>query len=105
MAAFTSKKITTDGHSIARFGLTATKKLTNSLTFMERKKIARDPKHDHYWICDGALFESYLTLRGMRYRWILDVEDMPDSDNCSDEIIAQIEEKYLSSKIISPDQL
>lgn len=71
---------------------------------MKRTQLYRDRLHDHYWIDDGELFESYHTLRGMRYRFLLDVNGMPDCDNCPEEMIAEIEEKYLQNNPTSIPQ-
>ena len=62
---------------------------------MAQKKLYKDHKHDHYWIENEQLFESYQTLRGLRYRHLMEVKGMPDSDECTDEMIIYIEKEYL----------
>lgn len=41
--------------------------------------------HDHYWICDGILYESYNTIRGLRFLEVLDVPGMSDNDKCTEQ--------------------
>ncbi len=60
--------------------------------------VPKDRKHDHYWIEDGVLFESYRTIRGLRYRRLKDVPGMPDEDNCSGECIVYINKEYYQSE-------
>lgn len=63
---------------------------------MAQKKLYKDHKHDHYWINDGQLYESYQTIRGLRYRHLLEVKEMPDCDKCTSEMIIYIEKEYLN---------
>jgi hypothetical protein len=55
----------------------------------------RDDKHDHFWIEDGELYESYRTLRGLRWRHRLSVPETSDSERCSEDEIAKIEASFL----------
>lgn len=57
-------------------------------------KIIKHLHHNHFWIYGGVLYESYNTLRGLRYCKIAEVP-MPDNDDVSEELIHQIEEHYL----------
>ena len=59
-------------------------------------KLFKSHNHDHYWIEDGNLFESYMTLRGLRYRHLMQVNGMPDCDKCTEAMIIYIEKEYLS---------
>lgn len=52
--------------------------------------------HDHFWIEDGILFESYNTIRGMRYNEIKQVPGMPDMDKCDEAVITYIAKEYYS---------
>lgn len=52
--------------------------------------LEKDKRHSHFWIEDGKLFESYHTIRGLRYRYRMDADGMPDTDKCSDEMISYI---------------
>jgi hypothetical protein len=58
----------------------------------------RDEKHDHFWIDNGELFESYRTLRGLRWRHRLSVPGMPDMDRLTDGVIQVVEDRYLASR-------
>lgn len=58
-------------------------------------KLNRDDKHSHFWIWHEQLYESYFTLRGIRYRLRMEVPGMPDEDVCSPECITYIEKEYL----------
>jgi len=60
-----------------------------------KKKIHKDRNHDHYWIEDGKLFESYRTIRGLRYRFLIDV-NLPDCDKCDESQIKYVEAEYLN---------
>ncbi len=57
----------------------------------ELKTLYKDRKHHHYWIEDGILFETYQTIRGLRYRSILEVPDESDNDKLSADEITAIE--------------
>jgi hypothetical protein len=57
-------------------------------------KLNKCRNHDHFWIQDHVLYESYNTLRGMRYRAIMAVAS-EDNDRLSDEDIKYIEDNYL----------
>ena len=61
-----------------------------------RSELWRDNNHSHFWIKDGELFESYNTLRGMRFRHRLSVNGLPDTDKCQEDMIGYIEAEYLS---------
>lgn len=61
----------------------------------QTKSVFKSHNHDHYWIENEHLFESYMTLRGMRYREIMEVEGMEDCDKCSDTMMNYIVNKYL----------
>jgi len=60
-----------------------------------RTTIFKSHNHHHYWIENNHLFESYMTLRGMRYRELMEVKRMDDCDNCSDAMIKYIEKEFL----------
>lgn len=49
--------------------------------------ITKSHNHDHFWVDGGILYESYNTLRGRRYRQILEVPNLKDSDRLSDQEI------------------
>lgn len=40
--------------------------------------------HSHFWVEDERLYESYETIRGLRYRLKKEVPGKPDSDNCDE---------------------
>ncbi len=56
----------------------------------------RHERHSHFWIEDGSLFESYHTIRGLRYRYMFEVEGLPDTDECPPDMLKYIEAEYLS---------
>ena len=58
--------------------------------------LLRDRMHSHFWIEDGELFESYHTIRGLRYRHRFAVNGLPDTDKCLPDMIKYIEAEYLS---------
>jgi hypothetical protein len=59
------------------------------------KKLWKDEKHSHFWIEDEQLFESYRTIRGLRYRHRMEVKGMADTEKCNEEDILKIETLYL----------
>lgn len=62
----------------------------------ELKTLYKDRKHNHYWIEDGILFETYQTIRGLRYRSLLEVPNESDNDKLSADDITRIEKQYLN---------
>lgn len=60
-----------------------------------KSKLWKDHQHSHFWIKDGKLFESYHTIRGLRFRYRLDVGTLPDTDNCPDDMLKYIEAEFL----------
>jgi hypothetical protein len=50
----------------------------------------KDQKHDHFWIADGILYESYKTIRGLRYRSRMAVPLMPDCEKCTNEMLLEV---------------
>lgn len=59
------------------------------------KMLIKDKNHKHYWIDDDVLYETYSTLRGLRYRPILEVFGMPNCEKCTEEMIKYIKKEYL----------
>jgi hypothetical protein len=62
-----------------------------------QQKLNKDNRHHHFWIEDGELFETYQTIRGLRFRFIMPVPGMSDTVNCTDAEIKTIEDKYLTT--------
>lgn len=56
--------------------------------------VPKHPRHDHFWIEDGELYESYETIRGLRYMHKFHV-NLPDCDKCSNEMMKFIAAEYL----------
>lgn len=65
----------------------------------------RDEKHDHFWIEDGELYESYRTIRGLRYRHRLSVPGMPDMDKVTESVLSVIEERYYKPRFNEEGEL
>lgn len=57
--------------------------------------LSTDPKHSHFWIENGELYESYHTIRGMRYRHRFSVAGLPDTNQCSEAMLLYISKEYL----------
>lgn len=64
---------------------------------VEKKKLNKRHNHSHFWIGNGLLFESYNTIRGIRYNIVTSVNGMRDTDRCTPELIEHIEEKYMNN--------
>lgn len=60
-----------------------------------KKEVYKSHNHDHFWIEDGTLFETYKTIRGLRWREKFEVKDMPDVERCTEECMKYIAETYL----------
>lgn len=56
----------------------------------------KDERHSHFWISDGELYESYQTIRGLRYRHRCSVGDLPDAEKCSEPLLKYIEAEFLN---------
>jgi hypothetical protein len=56
--------------------------------------IPKSRNHLFYWIDEGVLFETYQTIRGRRYTWVIEVPDMPDEERCTDECLRYIAKEY-----------
>lgn len=61
----------------------------------QQKEISKHQNHSHFWVEEGKLFESYNTLRGLRYHLVCDVPGIPDCDRCSEDMIKYIEIEFL----------
>ena len=62
--------------------------------------VFRDGAHDHYWMEDGQLFESYWRFRGLRWRALsvtLPFPEFQDVDQV-DQIYMDRIEKFLKTK-------
>lgn len=57
--------------------------------------LSTDPKHSHFWVEDEELYESYHTIRGMRYRHRFSVAGLPNTDQCSEAMLIYIKKEYL----------
>lgn len=61
-------------------------------------KIKRFRTHHHFWIEDNILYESYTTIRGLRYAAIMKLKDgaCADTDNVDAELEHQIANEYFN---------
>jgi hypothetical protein len=57
--------------------------------------VLKDKRHSHFWIEDGELYESYNTIRGLRYRHRFSVDGLPDTNKCSESMMLYIGKEYL----------
>lgn len=53
--------------------------------------------HSHFWIENGELFESYHTIRGLRFQYRIDVGNLPNTDKCPDDML-----KYIAAEFFIP---
>jgi len=58
------------------------------------KTIPKKHNHDHFWIEDEILYESYNTIRGKRFLAIKEVPGMPDEERCSEECLEYMYKEY-----------
>jgi hypothetical protein len=61
-----------------------------------RKSIPRGANHDHFWIEDNILYETYRTIRGLRYcfKMALDQGQYADNDNVTGYLEECIAKEY-----------
>ena len=57
--------------------------------------ISKDKNHSHFWIEDEELYESYNTIRGLRYRHRFSVGGLVDTDKCSSVMMTYIGKEYV----------
>jgi len=57
----------------------------------------RHKNHDHFWIEGEMLYESYNTLRGLRFRESFEVPNMPDTEIVPDDMLKYIEAEFIQS--------
>lgn len=57
--------------------------------------LSRHENHDHFWIEDGVLFETYNSELGQTFRYRMAVPLMGDNDRLSDADIFYIETHFL----------
>jgi hypothetical protein len=62
----------------------------------EPKRLKKSHNHSHFWIQNEQLLESYWTIRGLRWRFLIDVPLMQDEENCSEYSLEFIEKEYLN---------
>ena len=62
----------------------------------EPKRLTKSHNHTQFWIHNEQLFESYWTIRGLRWRFIIDVPAMVDEETCSEYSLEFIEKEYLN---------
>lgn len=51
---------------------------------MKTAETVKDKAHVHFYTDNGVLYETYRTIRGLRYRKISEANGMPDSVKCSE---------------------
>ena len=60
--------------------------------------IIKKHNHDHFWIEDGTLYETYQTIRGLRYNAIMNIEEA-DTEECTEEQIQSLNKKYFPQEV------
>lgn len=58
-------------------------------------QITKRHNHDHFWIHDEILYESYRTIRGLRYSEVSEAKGLNDKDRCTEEEIKLIEKQWV----------
>ena len=50
--------------------------------------IIKSPNHDHFWTEDNVVYESYNTIRGLRYMKIVELDfNYPNRNNLTDNML------------------
>lgn len=80
-----------------RYGLIeeTNKKVRFYFEIYEEKQIKKHLNHSHFWVEDGKLYESYHTVRGLRHLFVCNTPDIPDNENCSEDMIKYIEKEFI----------
>jgi len=60
-------------------------------------EIHKRHNHSHFWIEDEILYESYNTIRGLRFMEIKEVPGMPNEEKCSEECLKYIVKEYYNN--------
>jgi len=55
--------------------------------------ITKDKNHSHFWIESNKLYESYKTIRGLRYRLKGNI-NLPDTACCSGNILTRVDRAF-----------
>lgn len=63
-----------------------------------KTELVKSQNHEHFWIEDNTVYESYRTIRGLRYMAVAEVI-MPDSDRLSDDEIKKVNEILTSNAV------
>lgn len=58
-------------------------------------RISKQTNHIHYFISDEILYESYNTIKGLRYLEVMEVAGMPNEKKCSEQCLFYIVKEYL----------
>ena len=61
---------------------------------MNEELVPKRHNHNHFWIENGILYESYNTLRGLRFLDVKEVPGMPDEEKCSENCLKYIYKNY-----------
>lgn len=59
-------------------------------------KLPKKTNHSHFFIENGILYESYNTIRGLRYLKVMDVLGMPNEKKCDEFCLYYIIKEYLN---------
>ena len=59
------------------------------------KHLTKSHNHLYFWVNNTELFESYETIRGKRFRKIMNVPGMQNIEKCTEKDIDKIEKLYL----------
>jgi len=55
--------------------------------------------HHHFFIKSEVLYESYNTIRGLKYQKIMLVSGMPNENKCDETCLRYISKEFLNQKI------
>jgi len=65
------------------------------MTTLPCNHIIKSPTHANFWVENEVLYESYRTIRGMKYRYVMEVKGIANNYFCDDEFIRNIKKKYI----------
>jgi len=66
------------------------------MTINTEIKLNKVFNHDHFWIENETLYETYSTIKGLRYLELFKVKGMPYCERCTEAMINYIEKEYMN---------
>lgn len=67
--------------------------------FMEAFQITKSHNHDHFWCENNIIYESYNTIRGLRFRQLIELNfNYPDKERLTETMIIFLNNIFKNNK-------